>query len=60
MTCNTSKFKPFNQSEATQSVRQHNIRKISRPVQIQTAMVLLKINVEVYKENEANITIFSL
>lgn len=62
MTCNTSKFKPFNQSEATQSVIDNiTLEKLSKTCakfrQRYGAFKDLKL-MEVYKENAANITIF--
>jgi hypothetical protein len=62
MTCNTSKFKPFNQSEATRSVINNiTLEKLSKTCvkfrQFYGPFKDLKL-MEIYKDNETQTTIF--
>jgi hypothetical protein len=58
MTCNT-KFKPFNESEATQSVIENITEENLSKTCTNSDTVLLNLKlIEVYNYNEAKITIF--
>jgi hypothetical protein len=62
MTCNTSKFKPFNESEATQSVieniTEENLSKTCTNFRQRYGTFKDLKLIEVYNYNEAKITIF--